>query len=128
MAIANGYPIVPVGHVGGDDIYHSLTARDSALGRAILAVSSRLTGRPDMALPMVRGIGPTLIPSPQRMYLQFGAPIDTTVPADVSEDEWVTQVKKRTQTELEAVLAQLLAVREGDPYRALNPLARHRAA
>jgi 1-acyl-sn-glycerol-3-phosphate acyltransferase len=128
VAVANGYPIVPVGHVGGDDIYHSLTARDSALGRMILAVGSRLTGRPDMVFPLVRGIGPTLIPSPQRMYLRFGAPIDTTTPAGVSDDDWVAQVKKRTQTDLEAVLAGLLEVRAGDPFRSLNPLARHRAA
>lgn len=128
VAVANHYPIVPVGHVGGDDIYHSVSTRDSAMGKTILAVSSKLTGRPDMFFPLVRGIGPTLIPSPQRMYLKFGAPIDTTTPAGVSDDEWVAQVKKRTQTDLEAILADLLEIRAGDPYRSLNPLARHRAA
>ncbi|TGD84735.1 acyltransferase family protein [Mycolicibacterium sp. CH28] len=127
VAIANHYPIIPVGHVGGDDIYHSVATRDSAMGKAILAISAKLTGRPDMFFPLVRGAGPTLIPSPQRMYLRFGAPIDTTTPAGVSEDEWIAQVKKRTQTDLETILANLLEVRAHDPYRSLNPLARHRA-
>jgi Tetracyclin repressor-like, C-terminal domain len=38
-----------------------------------------------MAFPVMHGIGPTLIPRPQRMYLRFAAPIDTTKPARVSE-------------------------------------------
>jgi 1-acyl-sn-glycerol-3-phosphate acyltransferase len=127
VAIANGYPIVPVGHVGGDDIYHSLTTRDSALGKLILAASAKLTGRSDMFLPLVRGLGPTLLPSPQRMYLRFGAPIDTAPPQGVSADEWTATVKERTETALEAVLSDLLKIRADDPYRELNPLAWHRA-
>ena len=127
VAIANGYPIVPVGNVGGDDIYHSLTTRDSALGKLSLAVSEKITGRPDMFLPVVRGLGPTLLPSPQRLYLRFGAPIDTTAPEGVGADEWTATVKERTQTALEAVLSDLLKIRADDPYRGLNPLAWHRA-
>ena len=33
IAVENGYPIVPVGLVGGDDVYRSLVTRDSTLGR-----------------------------------------------------------------------------------------------
>ena len=51
LAIAHDYPIVPVGLVGGDDVYHGLVERDSALGRVSQFVGSRLGGRPDMAIP-----------------------------------------------------------------------------
>lgn len=128
IAVETGYPIVPVGLVGGDDVYRSLTSRDSAWGRLSQAVSSRLGGRDDMAMPLIRGVGPTLIPRPERMYLRFGAPIDTTTPVGIDATGWADEVKRRTQAELEQILDDLLVLRESDPYRGLNPLAWFRAA
>ena len=123
LAVEYSYPIVPVGLVGGDDVYRSLTTREGRWGRLSQSLSERLSGRSDMAIPLMRGIGPTLIPRPQRMYLRFGDPIDTTKPARVAEDKWVATVKQNTQHSLEQILADLLVVRDGDPYRELNPLA-----
>lgn len=128
VAIANGYPIVPVGLVGSDDMYQGLVTRDSTVGRLGLAVIEKLTGRKDTPLPLVRGIGPTLIPRPQRMYLRFGAPIDTTKPSKRSTQDWIDTVKQTTQISLETMLADLLGVRADDPYRRLNPLAWSRAS
>ncbi len=123
VAVENDYPIVPVGLVGGDDVYKSLVTRNSPLGRLSRAVSTRLTGDADMAMPLMRGIGPTLIPRPQRMYLCFGEPIMTTRPDGVSAEEWVASVRDNTRRSLETMLAELLAVRANDPFRDLNPLA-----
>ena len=123
IAAENDYPIVPVGLVGGDDVYKSLVTRDSALGRLSRTISTRITGEPDMAMPLMRGVGPTLIPRPQRMYLRFGKPIDTTKPDGVSDADWVASVRETTKERLEAILDGLLALRAGDPYRELNPLA-----
>jgi 1-acyl-sn-glycerol-3-phosphate acyltransferase len=127
IAAENDYPIVPVGLVGGDDVYKSLFTRDSLAGRLSRTVSTRLSGNADMAMPMMRGVGATLIPRPQRMYLHFGRPIETTRPEGKSADEWVASVKERTQHSLEGVLDKLLEIRAGDPFRELNPLARSRA-
>lgn len=127
IAVANDYPIVPVGLVGGDDVYKSLVTRESTLGRLTQALSTKLTGDTDMAMPLMRGIGPTLIPRPQRMYLRFGQPIITTRPKGVKADKWVQTVRDSTQQALEAILADLLAVRAQDPFRELNPLARSSA-
>jgi 1-acyl-sn-glycerol-3-phosphate acyltransferase len=123
LSVENDYPIVPVGLVGGDDVYRSLTTRDGLWGRLSHGLTEKLSGRTDMAMPLVHGIGPTLIPRPQRMYLRFAAPIDTTKPARVSEEKWVAAVKQNTQESLERALTGLLAIRSGDPYRELNPLA-----
>jgi 1-acyl-sn-glycerol-3-phosphate acyltransferase len=123
IAAENDYPIVPVGLVGGDDVYKSLFARDSVMGRLSQTVSTKLSGNPDMAMPLMRGIGPTLIPRPQRMYLRFGQPIDTRKPSGESADAWVASVKAETQQSLEAILAELLAIRAKDPFRELSPLA-----
>lgn len=78
-------------------------------------------------MPLVRGIGPTLIPRPQRMYLSFAEPIGTTKPARTSDAKWVDTVKQGTQEMLERSLDDLLTLRAEDPYRELNPLAWNRA-
>jgi 1-acyl-sn-glycerol-3-phosphate acyltransferase len=127
LAAENHYPIVTVGLIGGDDVYQSLTTRDSWWGNVSQGLTEKLSGRPDMALPLLRGIGPTLIPRPQRMYLRFAEPIDTAKPARASEEKWVATVKQRTQDALERTLRELLELRSGDPYRELNPWARRRA-
>jgi 1-acyl-sn-glycerol-3-phosphate acyltransferase len=123
LSVENDYPIVPVGLIGGDDMYRSVTTREGLWGRLSQGLTEKLSGRTDMAMPLVHGIGPTLIPRPQRMYLRFGAPIETTKPARTSEAKWVATVKQNTQESLEQILGDLLVVRTGDPYRELNPLA-----
>jgi 1-acyl-sn-glycerol-3-phosphate acyltransferase len=127
LAAENRYPIVPAGLIGGDEVYQSLTTRDSWWGNVSRDLTEKLSGRTDLAMPLLRGIGPTLIPRPQRMYLRFAEPIDTAKPARVSEEKWVGTVKQRTQDVLERTLRELLEIRSGDPYRELNPLARRRA-
>lgn len=123
LAVEHDYPIVPVGLVGGDDVYRSLSRRGGNWERFSVALSRRLSGPPEMAIPLQHGIGPTLIPRPQRMYLRFGAPIDATKPARVSNEKWVATVREKTQQSLEQILTDLLDVRAEDPYRHLNPLA-----
>ncbi|MGX9789467.1 lysophospholipid acyltransferase family protein [Mycobacterium sp. MMS18-G62] len=122
VSVQHDYPIVPVGLIGGDDVYQSLTTRESRWGRFSQTLGKTLSGRSDMALPLMHGIGPTLIPRPQRMYMRFAAPIETTKPPRVSDEKWVDTVKQKTQESLEQTLADLLAIRQGDPYRELSPL------
>jgi 1-acyl-sn-glycerol-3-phosphate acyltransferase len=127
LAVENNYPIVPVALVGGDDVYKILTSRDGRWGRLTRSVGQRLGGRSDAALPLVRGVGPTLLPRPQRMYLRFSAPIDTTQPKRVSTQNWVAMIRGTVKTELESSLADLLRIRDTDPYRHLAPGAWRRA-
>jgi 1-acyl-sn-glycerol-3-phosphate acyltransferase len=128
LAVEYTYPIVPVGLVGGDDVYRSMTTREGRWGRLSQSLTERLSGRSDMAMPLMRGIGPTLIPRPQRMYLRFGIPIDTTKPTGVTEEKWAATVKQNAQQSLEQILADLQQIRSSDPYRELNPLAWRNAA
>jgi 1-acyl-sn-glycerol-3-phosphate acyltransferase len=123
LAVEHGYPIVTAGLVGADDVYTSIATRDSRVGRFSEWIGERLAGRPEMAIPLARGIGPTLIPRPQRMYLRFGEPIDTIRRGRTSAESWVSTIKDRTQAKLENTLSELQQIRADDPYRELNPLA-----
>ena len=106
-----------------DDVYQSLFARDSAWGRLSQTIGERLSGRGDMAMPLMRGIGPTLILRPQRTDLAFGEPISTTKPACKDAATWLETVRDTTKQSLEEILADLQVVRAEDPFRRLNPLA-----
>lgn len=127
LAVENDYPIIPVALVGGDDIYHVLTSSDGRWARMTKPLATRLTGDSDMTMPLVRGVGPTLVPRPQRMYLRFGTPIDTTRPKRAVAEEWTATVRMRVKAELETDLAALLQIRAADPYRRLAPWARSAA-
>lgn len=122
LAIAHDYPIVPVGLVGGDDVFHSLVARNSAWERMTRTLGERMHGLAGVGVPVMRGLGPTFLPRPQRMYLRFGQPISTIRPARMRADKWEAAVKQRTQAALETVLSDLQELRRGDPFRNLNPL------
>jgi 1-acyl-sn-glycerol-3-phosphate acyltransferase len=123
VAIESNYPIVPVALVGGDDVYQSLFARDSTWGRLSQSIGERVSWRGDMTMPLVRGIGPTLIPRPRRMYLAFGEPISTARPVGKNAATWLETVRDATKQSLEQTLADLQVVRAKDPFRRLNPLA-----
>lgn len=127
LSVENGYPIVPVALVGGDDVYQNLLSRDNPIAHLTTNLTEKLSGRSDIAPAVLRGLGPTLIPRPQRMYLRFAEPIDTAKPNGVSDDDWVATIKEKTQKTLDATLADLCELRSRDPYRRLNPLAWHRA-
>lgn len=127
LAVAHDYPIVPVGLVGGDDVFHSLVRRDGRWERITRGIGKRMHGLADVGVPLMRGLGPTLLPRPQRMYLRFGTPIDTTRPARVRATTWEAEVAQRTRTALETTLGDLQRLRETDPFRNLNPLAWARA-
>lgn len=123
LCVEIDYPIVPVALVGGDDVYSNLLSRGNPLANLTMSLSEKIFGRGDMTPAILHGIGPTLIPRPQRMYLRFAEPIDTTKPAAVSTEKWIATVKDRTQRSLEAAISELLQLRRDDPYRELNPLA-----
>lgn len=123
LAVAHEYPIVPVGLVGGDDVYHSFVERGGTWERMTRSLGQRLHGVRGVGLPLVRGLGPTLIPRPQRMYLRFGSPIDTRRPTENDSARWESTIKQGTQTALETILGDLQDLRATDPFRHLNPLA-----
>lgn len=127
LAVAHEYPIVPVGLVGGDDVYRSLVERGGRWERLTRPAGKRLHGLNGVGVPLVRGLGPTLIPRPQRMYLRFGAPIDTRRPPRTPADRWESQVRENARNALDAILTDLRDLRAADPFRSLNPLAWHRA-
>jgi hypothetical protein len=70
--------------------------------------------------PLVRGVGPTVLPRPQRFYFTFGAPIETAYLRGLESNVRVRRaLRDHVRAAIEAGIASLLRERERDPNRHL---------
>jgi 1-acyl-sn-glycerol-3-phosphate acyltransferase len=130
LAVRHGYPIVPFATVGAEDALDVLVDTDNRLLAPARRLFEKLSGSPDL-FPIVRGIGPTPIPRPERQYYWFGDPIDTSAVAG-TDDRAVEDIRDRTKTAIEQGIAFLLTEQQADPERSvirrlLGPQRRRRS-
>ncbi|MGV9482795.1 lysophospholipid acyltransferase family protein, partial [Gordonia aichiensis] len=76
MAIQAGVPIVPLAMIGVDDAFDIVFDGQHPVMRPLRWTCSLLGINPELNPPMVKGIGPTPLPRPERFYFSAGAPID----------------------------------------------------
>jgi 1-acyl-sn-glycerol-3-phosphate acyltransferase len=126
MAMEQGYPIIPVAALGADDAYDilfdSLDLKSSRLGRMLLKNKTiqRELRDGDVFMPIARGIGPTPIPRPEKLYFSFGEPIETApfqACCDDLEMQW--QVRAKVMNALENQLERLHTIRSQDTDKGL---------
>lgn len=114
MAIDAGCPIVPFAAVGAEDAYDIVLDADHSVFAPLRKLVETAGGRWDVAGPIARGIGPTPLPRPERLYFAFGQPI----PPPPSDDEpSVRALRDRTKVAVEALIAQLLEEQAADKSR-----------
>lgn len=118
LAIEYGYPIVPFAAVGAEEMLEIVADNRTPVVAQISNLMKRLLGIP--LPPIVRGVGPTLLPRPERLYFWFGEPIDTTHFATRHNDaDAARAVRDETRQAIEAGIEFLLAERDADPNRGL---------
>jgi 1-acyl-sn-glycerol-3-phosphate acyltransferase len=128
LAVKHGYPIVPFATVGAEDSLDVVVDTDNRFLAPARSLFEKISGSPDL-FPIVRGIGPTPIPRPERQYYWFGAPIETASVA-AGDDRAVGRFRDETKTAIEAGIAFLLEEQARDPDRSLirRTLRRRRQA
>ncbi|MEV6098523.1 lysophospholipid acyltransferase family protein [Nocardia sp. NPDC051981] len=120
MAIATGAPIVPIAMVGGDDIYDIVFDGDHPVMLPLRKAVEGLGLRSNLTPPLIRGLGPTLVPKPERFYYSLGTPIDTSPWRDAEDLEAAaTELQAVVKKALEGELDFLLAERDRDRGRSL---------
>lgn len=117
LAVKHGYPVVPFATVGAEDALDVLVDTDNPVLAPARRLFEKLSGSPDF-LPIVRGIGPTPIPRPERQYYWFGEPIETEGVA-VDDEPAVRDIRDRTKTSIEQGIAFLLDQQRTDPQRSV---------
>ena len=124
LAIEHGYPIVPFAAVGAEECYDILIDAGDLLR---FVPPLRWLPRVEEVPPLVHGLGPTLLPRPQRFYFHFGQPIETRHLKGLEGDEQIVlALREQVRAAVETGIAFLLRERQRDPERAL--LARVTAA
>ncbi len=119
LAIEYGYPIVPFAAVGADDMLDILIDEDNPFYAHFTELVRKLTGWPMQ--PLAHGIGPTLLPHPERLYFWFGEPIDTTrLKGCHDDDRAARELRDQVKASVQEGIAFLLAERETDPRRRLR--------
>ena len=90
----------------------------------VSALMRRLVGLP--LPPLVRGIGPTLLPRPERLYFWFGNPVDTSRHTGAGNDDAAARaVRDEVRAAVEEGIRTLRSEREHDPHRGLLPRLWH---
>ncbi len=121
MAMQHGYDIIPFASVGADDNYKILLdgaeITRSTLWRwfAHSLHLDTLTRDGEMLPPLARGIGPSLVPRPQRYYFGFGSRIRTShLRARANDATAVWALREKVATAVEAQMARMRAYRQSD--------------
>ncbi len=83
LSIANNYPIIPIASLGGDELYDIIAdkedLKESRLGAWLKdkGILDKYFKGGEIVPPLVKGIGPTIIPKPKKLYYKFCKPIPT---------------------------------------------------
>ena len=124
MAIEGRYPIIPFASVGIEDALDIVLDTDNPLMTPARKLAEKLLNTE--LLPIVRGIGLTPIPRPERLYFWFGEPISTLEYGGVADEDNARELRTRTAAAIESGLNFLFDEREKDPERSLlkrlNPM------
>jgi 1-acyl-sn-glycerol-3-phosphate acyltransferase len=109
LAIEHCYPIVPFAAVGAEECYDILLDAGDLLASPVGALLRQFVPRIEEMPPLVRGLGPTLLPRPQRFYFAFGAPIETARFAGRHDDDATCfAVRELVRAAIETEIAELL--------------------
>ena len=129
LAIEHGYRILPYATVGAEESMDVLLdAADylkTPIGRYLKSsgIADRFLRGGEELPPVVRGIGLTPVPRPEKMYFVMGRPIDTRPYRGRHESaETLRRVRDRVARQLEKLIAEGVAYRARD--RDVGPVRR----
>ena len=118
MAIAYRYPIVPFAAVGAEEMLEVVVDEHNPAYAGLIGGLKRVTGLAIEPITLARGIGPTPIPRPQRLYFWFGEPIRTRRWDGLADDKKTQRyVRDQVKEAVEGGIEFLLAERKRDPGR-----------
>jgi 1-acyl-sn-glycerol-3-phosphate acyltransferase len=121
LAIEHGYTITPYATVGAEEAFDVLLDSsdymNTPLGRALkdTGIADRYLRYGEEFPPLVRGLGLTMIPRPEKLYFSIGRPIDMARYRGQSKDRAVLQrARDRVGRSLGRLIAELRERRSRD--------------
>ena len=118
IAIENGYPIIPIAGLGGDELYDIIFDKhdvmDSIIGKWIRKnkIANKYLKGGENIPPLVSGLGGTLLPKPKRIYYKFGEPIDTKEFKGNTSKEVMKVLRLKTELSIYKGIAEMTKYRD----------------
>src|SRR5208283_602418 len=120
LAAAFGYPIVPFASLGADESLHVAVdgpdIMSSPIGKLLRAsgIADKYLRGGEALPPLVRGLGLTWIPEPDRFFVSFGPPISTSPYRRRAKDvAAMHELRAKVASSIEAQLEFLQRMRGG---------------
>lgn len=121
MAVAHQATIIPFSAVGVEDAFDLVLDAGELFASPMGPLLRRIGVRDDVLLPLGRGIGPTPLPRPERLYFKFAAPISTAPYAGREHDDEVCRaLRDRVKADVESGIEALRELQSSDPDRNLD--------
>jgi 1-acyl-sn-glycerol-3-phosphate acyltransferase len=123
MAAMHGYTIMPMALVGPDEFYNHLIEGEDIPNTTVGKLLTKLgllseNTRPDMMPPIPVGTFGSLMPKPQRCYIQFGQPMDLSdFKGTLPTKRQLSSMRDEISEDIELMLAELLLLREQNKGR-----------
>jgi 1-acyl-sn-glycerol-3-phosphate acyltransferase len=122
MAMQHGYDIIPVAAVGAEEAFTITKDADEILHHTLAGWVLRQTGLADklfkggeLMIPMVKGVGNTVIPKPVKLYFSFDKRISTKkYKKDFNDPEAQELIKARVELSLLKQFKALFELRESE--------------
>lgn len=131
LAIEHGYDIIPFGSVGPDESYKILLDANDLLKRDWLRKPAEhfglleATRGGDFLPPIPMGLGPTLLPRPQRYYFGFGPRISTAhLNGQANDKDAVWAIREQVADAVRDQISRLRLYRQEDRIQNWSPLRR----
>ena len=125
LALEQAYPVVPVAAVGAEEMFDVIIDQNTPIYGQFAHLYEKLMGFPTP--PVIRGVGATPIPRPERLYFWFGEPIDSARFGSSFDDTSAARALRDEVKRAILVGVQFLRdERDQDPNRALLTRLRRR--
>jgi 1-acyl-sn-glycerol-3-phosphate acyltransferase len=126
LAIEHACTIVPFASIGVEDAFDVVVDADEILASPVGRALDWLGVRHDLVMPVVKGLGPTPLPRPERFYFRIAPPIETASYERRSDDPArCGDLRDRTRRAIEQTIDELLTMRDADPDRRLGVRLAH---
>lgn len=113
MAIEHGYDIVTVAQVGQEDAYDIVVDGDEIMDSKFgdwlreKGIAEKYLKDGETVFPLARGIGPTLLPRPEKQFYAFGSRISTKEYEGKTDEETLWEVRNKVELQLELDITRM---------------------
>lgn len=130
LAVENQYPLYPIAALGGDELYDIIADKedlmDSKLGKWLgeKGIFDKYFKGGENIPPLVKGIGPTLLPKPKRIYYKFCKGIPTAQFKGNSSEKNLHSIRDKVEEAIYDGIHELMELRSKHNEENDHPIRR----